>query len=407
MRKKSFSALLSVIICLVVMLSSVVGVVALEDKYTIDELSMSIKIPKEYTVITRTTERSDEAFSTLSLDYDETMTAFYAADIYLQSVSDDGILKVTLTQTSDENSEALYNYSDLSTSERSQILDAFMASETYTSGVEIKHNGNIYFDLAFTQQTPTNVVYGYQCHTVINGMNINLTLQKNDEALTADEIKVVTNIANTISFKKITHKNGPSFDWWRIVLWIVILIVIAILANYLYRQYNFKRRNQQKERRTRVRVSHSHLMTEEEKLLNSSAEYRSEPESTHSLLSELGFDNNESANEPMSFDELLGYDTTDYHERANTEMESFDINVKSKDKKSGVSFFEDDGKSINDKADYFEDYFKEDTESRPVHKRFFSSVVLNVKLAFLHLSYFFRNLYASIFKKNGNNRKKK
>ena len=77
----------------------------------------------------------------------------------------------------------------------------------YTSGTEVKHNGNIYIDLRFSQKTPESTIYGYQFHTVVNGMNINLTMQKNKEDLTADEVKVITNIANSIKFNKINRNS--------------------------------------------------------------------------------------------------------------------------------------------------------------------------------------------------------
>lgn len=395
MRKNLFTALLSMVLCCVLAFGCALPVAALDDKYTIDELGMSIKIPKEYTVITRQSERDDAAFSELSLDYDETMTAFSAANIYLQTVSDDGILKITLTKSADENSEAVNNYSLLSSAERKQVLDAFLESDTYTSGVEIKHNGNIYFDLAFSQQTQSGVIYGYQCHTVINGMNINLTLQKSDEALTNDEIKIVSNIANTISFDKIKYNTGPSFDWWRVLLWIVILVVIALLAQYFYRQSNIVRVKKLKERKHRGSASADDSIKKGEE----SEQHTVVRESKHTLLSALGFENDIDDDTVMTFDESLGYDTVDYHERANTDMDSFDISVKGKDRSHGVSYFEDDGKNIDDKPDYFENYFSEEVESRPVHKRLVSAVALHFKLAFRHLGYFFKNLYRLVASK--------
>ena len=186
MCKKYFSALVSAFLCIVLLLSCSVSVAALDDKYTIDELKMSIKVPKEYIVITRDTEREDESFASLSLDYDETMTAFSTANIYMQALSDDAVLKVTLTSISDDNSKAINNYSDLSATERKQVLDAFMQNSSYTSGKELPRNGTIYFDMALTQQTEESTIYCYQCHTVVNGLNINLTLQKGEVELTAD-----------------------------------------------------------------------------------------------------------------------------------------------------------------------------------------------------------------------------
>ncbi|MBQ2972286.1 MAG: hypothetical protein IJE16_07035 [Ruminococcus sp.] len=406
MRKKGLAAILpailSVVLCAVILLCCGVSASALDDKYTIDELGLSLKIPKEYYVVTRTLERDDEVFSQLKLDYDETMTAFSAADIYLQAISDDGLLKVTLTEASDENSKAINNYSELSEIERKQALDAFMNSGGYTSGVEIKHNGNIYFDLAFSTPVSNYTIYCYQCHTVINGMNINLTLQKNEEELTADEIKAVTDMANTVSFDKITLKSGPSFEWWRFLLWIVILVAIAFIVKYFYSQYNKNAQKTQSTRRPAKRVV-SENMTEKEELLHSNNEYQQESGNLHTLLSELGLDKDD--DEQLSFDELLGYDTTDYRERANTELDSFDIKVKSKDKRKGVSYFEDSGKDINSKRDYFDEFFSGETEHRPFYKRAVSTVTLYAKMLSRRVGNFFKKLFGVKSKKQNKKRR--
>ncbi len=402
MRKKGLSAILSVVLCVVIILCCGVSASALDDKYTIDELGLSIKIPKKYFVVTRTLERDDEVFSQLKLDYDETMTAFSAADIYLQAISDDGLLKITLTEISDENSKAVNNYSELSEIERKQVLESFMNSGSYTSGVELKHNGNIYFDMAFSTPVKDSVIYCYQCHTVINGMNINLTLQKNEEEMTADEIKIVTDMANTISFDKITLNKGPSFEWWRFLLWIVILVAIAFIIKYFYSHYNKNAQKSQSIRRDKKHELPDDL-TEKEELLHSKYEYQQEEGNLHTLLSELGLDKSE--DEEISFDELLGYDTTDYHERANTELDSFDIKVKSKDKRKGVSYFEDSGKDINSKRDYFDEFFSGETEHRPLYKRVISSVVLYVQMLSRRIGYFFRNLFGVKSKKQNNRRR--
>ena len=80
-------------------------------------------------------------------------------------------------------------------------------------------------------------------------------------------------------------------------------------------------------------------------------------------------------------------------------MDSFDISVKGKDPHHGVSYFEDDGENIDDKPDYFESYFTEEVESRPVHKRMLSAVALHFRLAIRHMGYFFTNLYRLVTSK--------
>ena len=378
MQKKSFNIIFSVLVCFVLIFSSAFSVGAIDDKYEIDELGLSIKLPREYSVITRTTPQDDEAFKKLGLDYNETMTAFSAAHIYLQGASEDGVLKVTLTKTSDKNSEAINNYSDLSSSERKKVTEAFLSDQMYTSGTEVKHNGNIYIDLRFSQKTPESTIYGYQCHTVVNGMNINLTMQKNKEDLTADEVKVITNIANSVKFNKIKRNSSLAFDWWRVLLWILVLVAIAIAANYLYKFYTNTKKEKAQKRRVHNRMQSKALRSEEDTLLDGGSEKAPSQSTSQMLFDELSLDD-----DLMSFDEMLGYGDDDYHSRANTDLDYFDIDVKTKDDSKGVSFFEDYESSSSrsdflndilgdDDSDYFDDFFSEKhnevEENREVRK---------------------------------------
>lgn len=401
MRKRYFNTILSLVMCCVLLFSSVLSVAAIDDTYDIEEIGVTIKIPKEFTVITRTTERGDEAFATLDLDYDDTMTAFSAADIYLQAFSEGEVLKIELTQSSDENSQAVYDYNELSSAQRSVYLDVFLDDPNYTSGVEVKHNDSIYFDMNLKKKTNNGYIYAYQCHTVVNGMKIILSLEKSKEELTADEIKIITNIANNMSFDDVSG-SGLSFDWWRFLLWIVILVAIALIANYLFRQYNAKKRSKMDKRRERVRSKNRELMSEEDKLINGENDNKTS-ERTRKLLSELGIDDLD--DEYESFDQMLGYDSDDFFKRANTELDTFDIDVKGKDESSGMSYFEDEGQNIDDKADYFEDYFEEETDRRPAPKRAASSVALNAKVIARRCGYFKKNLSNKIKKKDKSKRK--
>ena len=83
MRNKRLMAFFSVIASMVFVFSFMTQVSALDNKYTIDDMGMSVKIPKSFTVITRDTMREDEALVAAGIDYDEIMTAFLANICFL------------------------------------------------------------------------------------------------------------------------------------------------------------------------------------------------------------------------------------------------------------------------------------------------------------------------------------
>ncbi len=377
-----------IIFSAVLIFGTAVSVCAVDNKYTFSDIKMSIKIPRDYITITKDFSRDEQAFETLDLDYDETITAFKSAGIYLQAYDENKITKITLTVASDDDSKKINNYSDITATQRQQIIDAFLEDETYLTGVEKKHGGNIFLDFTLKNEDNDKTLYASQCNTVINGMNINLTMQKSGESFDNDDNKVLDSIAESISFDKITLKTGPAFDWWRVVLVLAIMAAIAVAVSYIYKQYNEAKRRKLKERRDRSR------MNNQQKLAQVIEE---ETKTSTDTFNEENLSNQEQEQpyqpEQLTFDELLGYqDENEYKERAATDLESYDINVKEKNVNAGMDYFEDSGDSINNSVDYFDSYFKESTKHRSVFSRFFSILGAYIKIAFNHTRYFFKNL---------------
>ena len=78
------------------------------------------------------------------------------------------------------------------------------------------------------------------------------------------------------------------------------------------------------------------------------------------------------------------------------DLDTYDINVKEKDPMNGVSYFEDEGDSIDDRTDYFDTYFKEPTERRSGIGRALSTVGAYVGIALRHIGLFFKNIFSTL-----------
>ncbi len=373
------------LLAVMLLLCAVVPAAALDDKYTFDEFGMSLKLPKSYDVITRNSERGDEVFARLSLDYDDTMTAFNAANIYLQAYDPENTVRITLTVTSDDNSIGINNYSDLTAAQREDILNAYLSDERCTAAVEKKHGGNIYFDISLVTEEDGEPLYIDQCNTVINGLNINLTMQKKGDELFAEESKLLARTADTVSFDRITLKNtGPSFEWWRILLWVLVMVVISAVISLLYRQHTAVKKRQLEQRRQQRAARRAALMREAGE--DSADAAQPQPPADPSEPPAPAF-------EQPTFDQTLGYRSDDeFRERAETDLDTYDINVRDRDPQSGVSYFEDEGDGIDDGTDYFDSYFRENQPPRSSAQRAAGTVGAYLKIAFTHLGYFFKNL---------------
>ena len=344
---------------------------ALDDKYRFDDLKMSVRAPKDFYVITRESESSDPAFSALKLGYDETMIAFRNSDIYLRAYDPEQIYWISVIVTSTDESKTINNYSDISASARKDILENLKNEASVESAVEVKHNDNIFFETGGKAAEGSRTLYIEQSNTVINGMQIDLVLQKYDEAILPEESKALTNMANSLEFDKINRTTGPIFEWWRLLLWVGILVGLAVALSLLYRQRNEQHRRRLQERRQQ----HALAMAEREG--------RETPEA-----------------ETVTFDEALGYeDEAAFTDRAETDLDTYDISVQEKNPQRGVAYFEDNGESIDDGTDYFDTYFKEPVETRSGISRFFGMIGTNIKIALRHTGFFFKNLWSKIFKK--------
>lgn len=367
--RRRFKAALMLLLIVMVVLASAIQAAALDDTYSFKDLGMSVKIPKEDYVITVNTPRGDPAFDEVGLDYDETMIAFHSANIYLRAYDPDKTYSISMTVTEDETTAEINNYSDLTTAERKVILDAISQQENVTSAVEVKHDGNIFLDSQSTVINGDTTTYINLCNTVINGKQIDLTLQKDNEEITPEEAKALTNAAGSLNFDKINRKTGAVFDWWRLLLWVGILAALSIAVTVIYKQYNasVKRKNEERLKARRAKRGDA----------DDAEPAHAEPEEEITFEESLGYRNDEEFAERAEADEMAGYD----------------IKVRDRDPNKGIEYFEDEGSNIDDGTDYFDTYFKEQTERRSGIQRFFAAIGFYIKNAFKHIGYFFQNLF--------------
>lgn len=339
---------------------------ALDDKYRFDELKMSVRVPKDYYVVTRNSDSDDDVFKELGLDYDETMIAFENSDIWLQAYSPDRTYWISLIATKTDESKTIKSYSDISAADRKGILENLKSDSTVTGGAEVKHGKYIFFDTEGQTASGGRTLYFERSNTVVGGTQVILSLQKYDDKITPEESTVLTTMAKSLEFD-----SGPRFDWWRLLLWVGILAAVAVALSILYRHRNEANRRRLQERRRLRELALA--------------------EKTGEKLPD---------GEVVTFEEALGYqDAEQYENRAATDLDTYDIKVEEKNPMQGVALFEDSGESIDDGSDYFDTYFSESVETRKGASRFFAKIWTYIKIGFKRLGYFFKNLKRAIFGK--------
>lgn len=396
---KTVKRILSMLFALTLLFAFVISVSALDNKYDISELKFSVKLPKQFNVVTRDSSPDDENFAAMGLVYEDTIAAFKDANIYLQGKEkeSENPLTITITKNSDENSKKINNYSELSTQERKDLLDEMLSDEIYVSGVEKKHADFICFDIQIKKEADNKVIYGLLSNTIVNGMSINFIIQKDGTPLSTDEERILTNMVNSVNFQKITT-TGPTFEWWRILLWVLVMAVIVFAVYFIYKQNNDVKKRKEEDRRNKNKSSVDSLISDRTDLVEDVI--RDSKDHDEILSAEArALDQ-----EKLTFDEALGYeDKQDFSERALTDLDQYEISVKEKKAMKGIDYFEDGGESIFEKEDYFDKYFNEKTEHRKTSEKAASAIGTYTKMLFRHLGYFFHNLAKSIrslFSKN-------
>ena len=238
--------LCAAVACAVIGCVMSLNVFAANTAYEIKELNMSIPVPNDMLVLTRETTKSDSFFSEFGLDYDDTMENINSGNIYLQAVKDDSLLTLTVTMTKTDESEKIGSYSSLSEDELTNIKEALLKDTSYKSASFTESKGNKYISLSMSYKVDDKTVKAQQYNTVVNGENINITLQSapGSKLTKADKETLAGIIAETtILSESFFTKNKDLLIYGGVTLIGIILVVVVIIAVVRFRK-NPKRRHQ-------------------------------------------------------------------------------------------------------------------------------------------------------------------
>lgn len=234
---KKFKWVSSVIIAAIIALSAFT-VFAESTTYKIDELNMEMSIPNEMITVTRDSKRSDAFFSIFELDYEDTMASLESASIYLQSIKENGSLTLTVTMSKDKNSAKIDNYARMKDSEVKAIMNKYLNDKAYKSGNIVKSNGITYISLSMSAKSGKKTIHAQQYCTVVNGMNIVVTLDAPaGKKLTSDDKEMLTDVINNtfIADNNFFEKNKDILIYGGVTLFglLVVAVVLIVLLKKL------------------------------------------------------------------------------------------------------------------------------------------------------------------------------
>ncbi|MCH5304040.1 MAG: hypothetical protein J1E41_04175 [Ruminococcus sp.] len=262
---KKFARIFSVFVALIIALGSFgLTAFAQDTSYEIDELNMSISIPNDMLAFTRNSEKTDPFISKFGLNYEETVNNFKSGNIYLQAMKEDGSLTLTVTMTKDENSEKINNYAKLSDAEIKDVMNKYLSDTAYKSGSVVEHNNVKYIYLTMSTKSGKKIIQAEQYGTVINGMNIIVTLDAPaGEKLTSNDKELFTSVIEQTKILEdnffVKHQDYIVYASATLFGLIIVAVVLVVLLRH------FKNPDR-KHRHLVHELAHEHRISETTKI---------------------------------------------------------------------------------------------------------------------------------------------
>lgn len=258
--KKISAFICAFIICAAAVCSFAFTAFAQSTAYEINALNMSIPVPDNMITLTRDSTDNDPFFTTFKLNYDTTMSKLKEGNIYLESVTKDSSLTLTVTMTRTEDSKKIGSYNSLSDEELTNIMTKLRENSTYKDASPVEYKDVKYICLNMSYKSGKKTVEAQQYNTVMNGENINITLQAAPgKKLKTDDKEMLAGI-----IKETTILNDNFFNRNKgfILYGVITLVAIAIIVVAFILLRKFIRNPNRKHKILVHELAHEHKITE-------------------------------------------------------------------------------------------------------------------------------------------------
>lgn len=233
-KKRLTKAAVMTLCALICLFGSSAVCFAAQHRYTISEIDdMVVFLPENMTAVTRSSQATDKYFSVFGLDYDTTMQNFENGDIYLQGMDNMSGVTVTVTMTQTAESEGIGNYNMLSTEKLSEVTNNFLSQNEYTSCTPDNASDVVWLNFNTDVNNNGTMIKAYQANTIYDGMSINVTLQRNDGNVTAEDYDTFASIVSSVTFLKAEAGDlVPYIIIGAVVLTIIVIVILIVISKH-------------------------------------------------------------------------------------------------------------------------------------------------------------------------------
>ena len=235
--KRFASAVFAALMCVIILCSFVFTAFAESTAYEIDKLHMSIPIPDDMLVLTRDSKSDDNFFKTFKLNYYNTMSKLTEGNIYLEAVTRDSALTLTVTMTKTKDSAKIVSYNNISDEEITNIMKKLRDNSTYKDASPVEYKGVKYICLNMSFKNGKKTVQAMQYNTVMNGENINITMQAapGKKLKTADKETLAGVVKETsILTDNFFNRNKSFILYAAITLAAIAAVAVAFILIFRY-----------------------------------------------------------------------------------------------------------------------------------------------------------------------------
>ncbi len=235
MNTKMKGRLFSLVMCVLVAAASCAAVFAAGHTIVVEECdNLELTLPDNMTYVTRSSEPDDSYFSEHNVTYEEVQEAFDASDSYLQAMDDADKLTLTLSYLQ----TGARDFGDLSAAELSAISRGFIGGTDpdvqYISSTQDEAGHEmvwLFLNMSIGDNNSKGTTQ-YQATTVINGMNITLTLYRNGGNVKESDYDVLVEIARSVRPPQVfVLKRFLPYILIGVGLAALILILVLIVKN--------------------------------------------------------------------------------------------------------------------------------------------------------------------------------
>lgn len=185
---------------------------AASETYFLDELGMSIDIPKEFDVFTRDIKSNDPLLNEYGITKQD-LQYMYDGNFYIDAWDIENFYELIVTMSP----ASLEDYNDFSESKMNTMISELPA-EYERNGVTCiemdiyDHSQTKFVRAHISQLDGSDLVYSLQYNTVINGNGINITLHSYDGQIGSSEKALMKEIIDSVKFDSLPLASSQGSD---------------------------------------------------------------------------------------------------------------------------------------------------------------------------------------------------